>query len=835
MASFFISYTGSDEEWARWVDRVLRDSGHHTIVQFADFGIGSNFAAEMDKALRACNRVILLLSEASLNSVWVREEWTNALDTVQRKVLPVKVRACKPDGLLAKRVFFDLTSVTDEAEAARQLLRQVEGLGGREQPAPFPNQAKDDGKDKPNPAWPQYPPRGVFLDREVVGRDEDVAQLRQTLLDQQAAAILPATVVKGQGGMGKSTLAKYYVRTYRQHYRGIWWLKAQSRTEVIQGLCDLARMLIDTTPIEDSENLAQQGVSELQRTDGPWLIVFDNAETLGGLRDLLPDRHDIHLLLTSREGGWPDRFEVHPTDKLPPDMAADLLEQESGRADDRAGALMLGKVLDGLPLALVQAGRWLRDVPGTSFAGYAEQHETLLHQMPSTIEDYPDSVFGAVKLSLDKLSEDAAMLMKVFAYLAPDDLWLGLVTALAAKNRGDEMYVPVPAALLTLAGEGPAVERAFSDLGRRSLMEPGEHAGSWRMHRLAQAVQRGLLSDQGEGDSRFRANDESEDWPAISAAVLAAGYPYDSDLAENFPTCVRLNPHVAALDGLGAAAPATRAMDYLYNQAGTYYSTMRQDRISLRYAIANIRTKQRRGVAPRDAMMDTGWSNLAARLSNLGRPVWAERASARAVQIAGEDLAANPGVSDANRAIGLSVHGGFLYRLAVHRRGDAILFDRARVRFHQALRLKRVEHGQRSREVAVDLNNLAALHSVRGRGGTAAVLCRTALSIRRRVLPPGDADLGEGCNNLGALLLERGNLAEAQPLLEEALAIFEVAFAANPSHPHTLSTARVLGAAHLLAGDRAAAEGLVDRLPVEMAELEALAAKIKAGWSEGSR
>ena len=167
MAKFFISYTGNDLEWARWIDRVLTGAQHETIVQFADFGIGSNFVVEMDKALRECDKVVLLLSEDSLNSDWVREEWTSALDPVQRNVLPVKVRPCSPDGLLAKRVFFDLTGIDDEEQAARQLLQQVADLNPRDQPAPFPKQRSD--QHGPTHGWPVYPPVGVLQERNVVG------------------------------------------------------------------------------------------------------------------------------------------------------------------------------------------------------------------------------------------------------------------------------------------------------------------------------------------------------------------------------------------------------------------------------------------------------------------------------------------------------------------------------------------------------------------------------------------------------------------------------------------------------------------------------------------
>ena len=310
------------------------------------------------------------------------------------------------------------------------------------------------------------------------------------MLEQQAAAILPATVLKGHGGMGKSTLARHYVETFMGHYFGIYWLNAQDRTQVIAGLCALARQLSDNVPFEDSENLAQHAVALLQRTGGPWLLVYDNAETLQELSGLLPQRPNIHVMLTSREGGWPDWFAEHPTDKLSVPDAVALLLQESARSGDRAGAEALTQVLGCLPLALVQAGRWLRDTRG-DFADYADRHAELLSTKPVSIADYPDSIYGAVKLSLDKLSDDAALLMKVFAWLSPDHLRPDLVTALAEKDPEDERFEFVPPSLWELSRQPDRVQQAFTALNQASLISVGDQG--YNMHRLTQQAQRALL------------------------------------------------------------------------------------------------------------------------------------------------------------------------------------------------------------------------------------------------------------------------------------------------------------------------------------------------------
>jgi hypothetical protein len=106
---FFISYSKADEAWARWIDWQVTAQGYSTIVQAWDFAPGDNFVVAIDSALKVCKRIILVLSPDYLQSVWCRTEWSAALADdpvgIQKKLLPVMVRDCEPDGLLRPIVY----------------------------------------------------------------------------------------------------------------------------------------------------------------------------------------------------------------------------------------------------------------------------------------------------------------------------------------------------------------------------------------------------------------------------------------------------------------------------------------------------------------------------------------------------------------------------------------------------------------------------------------------------------------------------------------------------------------------------------------------------------
>ena len=122
MKNFFISYNKADKEWSKWIDWVLRSQKYSTFVQFTDIPWGSNFVVGMDKGLKSAERVLLIVSPDSLESGFVEREWSVALakdpDGTKGLLLPIKIRDCKPEGLLSVQVYLDIAA-KDEATAAQ--------------------------------------------------------------------------------------------------------------------------------------------------------------------------------------------------------------------------------------------------------------------------------------------------------------------------------------------------------------------------------------------------------------------------------------------------------------------------------------------------------------------------------------------------------------------------------------------------------------------------------------------------------------------------------------------------------------------------------------------
>ena len=125
MPDFFVSRNKADKAWAAWIAWQLEAAGYKTVVQDWDFGAGKNFVLEMQDATTNAWRTIAVLSPDFLKSAYTAPEWAAAFAQdptgAKRKLVPVRVRDCKPTGLLAQVVYIDLVGLDEEAAKAALL------------------------------------------------------------------------------------------------------------------------------------------------------------------------------------------------------------------------------------------------------------------------------------------------------------------------------------------------------------------------------------------------------------------------------------------------------------------------------------------------------------------------------------------------------------------------------------------------------------------------------------------------------------------------------------------------------------------------------------------
>lgn len=181
---FFVSYNSRDEGWAKWIGWILEQAGYTTIIQAWDFGSGGNFMLDMQRATLDCERTLGVLSPNALSAPFVQQEWAAALADdptgQKRKLVPVRVSACKPEGLYRAILYIDLVGMgKDDARA-----RLLEGLKPSQRPLAEPDfpgvlsASSSPPMPPPSITAPAYFP-GQTVPVFLIAVDEDAAHVKE--------------------------------------------------------------------------------------------------------------------------------------------------------------------------------------------------------------------------------------------------------------------------------------------------------------------------------------------------------------------------------------------------------------------------------------------------------------------------------------------------------------------------------------------------------------------------------------------------------------------------------------------------------------------------------
>ncbi|MGW4210272.1 TIR domain-containing protein [Lentzea sp. NPDC004789] len=267
---FFVSHSPADQDWASWIawqlEERLRLDGRQpkAFLRAWDVVSGRHDAISTHLAIKASARLVAVLTPDYLaNAENGMEEllamWSGDRQGLLRRVVPVRVKACTPDGLLASIVPLDLVG-RDETESADALLTGiVASLHGRAKPMeepPFP-ETPSPGKRAtprfPGPVLvgepPTIPPRW-FRDRIA-----EVHDIELHLADPRTGLV---TVVGHRDGLGKTALIHRIWERVREgssplRAYGLVYLSARGFRPVTAGR--VIDALVELLPAHEAERL----------------------------------------------------------------------------------------------------------------------------------------------------------------------------------------------------------------------------------------------------------------------------------------------------------------------------------------------------------------------------------------------------------------------------------------------------------------------------------------------------------------------------------------------------------------------------------------------------
>lgn len=507
---FFVNYNRADRTWAEWIAWQLEAAGYHTILQAWDFRPGSNFVLDMHQAASNARRTLAVLSPDYLTSLFTQSEWATAFvqDPTghQGTLLPVRVRPCELTGLLSAIVYLDLVDL-DEAEATSTLLAGVESTRAKPTNAPsFPGLSTL--RATPAPRFPgTLPPIWMVPFRRnpfFTGREALILQLYEQLHQQKTTALTQAQAINGLGGIGKTQTAVEYAYRYQHDYQAVFWATAATRVSLLSDFVKMADLLNLSKHTAQEQEQMIAAVKQWLHNYTDWLLILDNADEMQLVREFMPQGGKGHILLTTRAqalGTLAASLDVEKMDSeegsllllrrahvLPPGASL-----QSASAADRQRAETLVQQVDGLPLALDQAGAYIEET-GCSLAAYVQLYQTrsgeLLGLRKSLSADHPEPVTTTWSLAfqhVEQANRGAAALLRCCALLAPDAIPEELLSEGASE---------LGSVLGPVAADPVKLNEAIEVVRRYSLLKRVAKTNTLSIHRLVQEVLRAQMGSK---------------------------------------------------------------------------------------------------------------------------------------------------------------------------------------------------------------------------------------------------------------------------------------------------------------------------------------------------
>ena len=758
----FISYSHQDAAWLERLQVHLKPLEREGLIERWDdtrIKAGQKWAGEIEKALISAKVAVLLVSADFLAS-----------DFIAETELPPLLAAAKQDSAVI------LPVIVSPSRFKKTALAQFQAVNSPDEPLIKLTRAKQEeilvqvseavedeiGASRvdtaPVPGKPWNVP--LKLSPFFIGREALLAQLRDVLITTRAVALT------GLGGIGKTQTALAYVHAHGEYYQAVLWVRAASREDLVAGFVALASEL--NLPEKDAQEqaLAVNAVRRWLHNHDNWLLILDNADELTLLKEFIPEGKQGRLLLTTRAHATGMLAQGIPVEKLDVNFGALFLLRraviiaadapfEAALETEQAHARALVEALDGLPLALEQAGAFMEEnrlTPGEYLELYRQEGEMLRDERGTLGTEHPSATV-TFSLAFDKTATNspaAAELLRLCAFLDP----VGIPEELFTKGAS-ELGEVLDQALTPPLG----LVNTRREVCRLSLMQRDPQNKILMIHPVVQEVIKDGMNTELQ-----------RQWAECAVRAVNTVFPHIE--FSNWSLCNRL------LSQALRCAALIEAWGFEFEEAGrllnetAYYLHERARYEEAEPLFQRALAIREKALGPEHPDVATSLNNLAELYRTQGRYEEAEPLLQRALAIAEKTL--GPEHPDV---------GTHLNNLAALY-DDQGRYEEAEPLYQRALAIAEKALGPEHPHVGRDLNNLALLYYAQGRYEAAEPLYQRALAIAEKALGPEHPHVGASLNNLAKLYDVQGRYEAAEPLYQRALTITEKAL--GPEHPHVV-------------------------------------------------
>ncbi|HET8846303.1 MAG TPA: helix-turn-helix transcriptional regulator, partial [Ktedonobacteraceae bacterium] len=247
------------------------------------------------------------------------------------------------------------------------------------------------------------------------GRD-DVLQEISTRLQNDAvrASGLSFCLLSGLGGIGKTQTALEYAYRHAYDYSAIFWISVDSQETLLASCTAIAEQWSYMKQFVQDQKQLVAAVKLWLREHRGWLLILDNVEDPVLIQDFLTTVRNGSLLLTSRHPTLGGKTPVIPLQQMWAEEGALLLLRrahylsghildEHTSARNFALARNIAATMDGLPLALDQAGAYIEETQCglADFLGLLQSASTALLNERDIYADHPFSVTKTFTLAFE--------------------------------------------------------------------------------------------------------------------------------------------------------------------------------------------------------------------------------------------------------------------------------------------------------------------------------------------------------------------------------------------------------------------------------------------------
>lgn len=436
---------------------------------------GSEWDKEIRVALKSADLVVMLVSRNFMRSEYIwKKEMLPALarhEAKQCKVLPIILR---PTAAWEKSPLGKLQAAFGGEPVAGPVNRRDKAWKD------IIEDIVDLAEEFSCAASPLYTPASIIAaPADFQGRAREIKKLADALL-QPGGGTAAITALKGMGGIGKTTLAKYVANLpeIRARFPGpliLVDMQGQSAAPLTPAaaLLEAARAADQNIPATDDIGQAAT-LFRKALTDAQALTLLDNAPKDADLRRALPPP-GCGLIVTSRAPTQtPDGVKTLALGLLSPSESADLLQAVANRADISAAEWeRIAQACGRLPLALRVAGAYLARYDDVSASDYLADLRDARRRRK------------VLRLGSDPEKDVLAVLGRSVKRLADEDAALAARWRLLAVFPGD---FDRKAAAAAWDCEEPATRDALRKLLDQALLLHDQETRRYKLHDLLRDV-----------------------------------------------------------------------------------------------------------------------------------------------------------------------------------------------------------------------------------------------------------------------------------------------------------------------------------------------------------